>query len=208
MDLVDEDDHLAGRALDLVHHGLETLLELAAELRACHHCAHVEREQPLVLQVLGNVAGGDLLRQPFGDRRLADAGLADDHGVVFRAAVQHLHDSLDLVLAADHRVELALARRFRQVDAVAFERAVLRLRGRAVDARAAAHLLQRVIDALLVDAELLEDARRLALALIRNGDEDVLDADVLVLEPLGFGVCRLEHADDARGRVDLHDVVL
>ena len=104
-------------ALDLVHHRLQALLELAAELRARDHRAHVEREHPLVLQVLRHVAGDDLLREPFGDRRLADARLADDHRVVLRAAVQDLHHPLDLVLAADHRVELVLARRLRQVDA-------------------------------------------------------------------------------------------
>ena len=64
-----------------------------------------------VLQVLRHVAGDDLLRQALGDRRLADAGLADDHRVVLRAPVQDLHHAPDLVLAADHRVELALRAR-------------------------------------------------------------------------------------------------
>ena len=83
----------------------------------------------------------------------------------------------------------------------------LRLRRRAVDARAAADLLQRAVDALLVDAALAQDARRLALALVGDRDQQVLDADELVLEALGLGVRRLEHAHDARRRVDLHDVV-
>ena len=56
-------------ALDLVHHGLQALLELAAELRAGDHRAHVEREHALALQVLRHVAGDDLLRQAFDDRR-------------------------------------------------------------------------------------------------------------------------------------------
>ena len=65
----------------------------------------------LSLQVLRHVAGDDLLRQALDDRRLADAGLADDHRVVLGAPVEDLHHALDLVVAADHRVELALARR-------------------------------------------------------------------------------------------------
>src|ERR1700761_5786112 len=47
------------------------------------------------------------LRTAFGDRRLADAGLADQHRVVLGATAQHLDHSSDLVVAADHRVELA-----------------------------------------------------------------------------------------------------
>ena len=49
--------------------------------------------------------------------------------------------------------------------------------------------------------------RRFALALVGDGDQQVLDADELVLEALGLGVGGLEHAHDARRRVDLHDVV-
>src|SRR5437762_3424123 len=83
----------------------------------------------------------------------ASAGLADDHRVVLRAPVQDLHDALDLLIAADHRIELPLARRCREVDAVLLQRAVAALRRRRVDARGATDLLQRLVDALLVDAE-------------------------------------------------------
>ena len=48
-------------------------------------------------QRLGHVAGDDALRQPLDDRRLADAGLADEHRVVLGAARQDLDDALDLL---------------------------------------------------------------------------------------------------------------
>ena len=67
-------------------------------------------DDALVLQPLGHVAADDALRQPFDDRGLADAGLADQHRVVLGAARQHLDDAADLLVAADDRVELALAR--------------------------------------------------------------------------------------------------
>jgi uncharacterized protein YjiS (DUF1127 family) len=44
------------------------------------------------------------------DRGLADAGLADQHRVVLGAAREHLDDAADLLVAADDRIELALAR--------------------------------------------------------------------------------------------------
>ena len=61
----------------------------------------------------GHVAGDDALGQPLDDGGLADAGLADEHRVVLGTPGQHLHDPADLGVAADDRVELALAGRAR-----------------------------------------------------------------------------------------------
>jgi hypothetical protein len=59
------------------------LLELAAILGAGHHGVDVEFDQTLVAQRLGHFAGDHALRQSFDDGGLADAGLADQHQVVF-----------------------------------------------------------------------------------------------------------------------------
>ena len=48
--LVDEDDELPFGVGDLLEHGLEPLLELAAELGAGDQRAEVERDEPLVLE--------------------------------------------------------------------------------------------------------------------------------------------------------------
>ena len=82
----------------------------------------------LFLQLIGHVAAHDALRQAFHDGGLADARLADQHRVVLGAAAQHLHDAADFVVAADHRVELALAGGFGQVVGVALQRLVFRSR--------------------------------------------------------------------------------
>ena len=98
---------------DFLQHGLQPLFELAAIFRAGDQRAHIERQQPLFLQAFGHVAVDDALRQPLGDRRLADARLADQHRIVLRAARQHLDRAADLLVAADDRIELALARPLR-----------------------------------------------------------------------------------------------
>src|SRR6266849_6024876 len=77
--LVDEKHDLAARA-DLVEDLLQALFELTAIFRAGDQRAHIQREHPLVLQRLRHVAHVDLLRKTFGDRCLADAGLADEIG--------------------------------------------------------------------------------------------------------------------------------
>ena len=138
--LVDEHDDLALGVGDLLEHGLEPILELAAVLGAGDHRADVERDQLAVAQALGHVAGDDPLGEALDDRRLADAGLADQHGVVLGAAAQHLDHAPDLVVAADHRVELALRGRLGQVAAEALERLELVLRVLVGDAVAAADL--------------------------------------------------------------------
>ena len=106
--LVDEQDDVAAGA-DLLEHLLEALLEVAAVAGAGDEGAEVERVELLALERLGDVVGDDLLGEALDDGGLADAGLADEHRVVLGAARQHLHDPLDLAVAADDRVELLLA---------------------------------------------------------------------------------------------------
>ena len=68
-------------------------------------------------QQLGHVAVDDHLGEALDDRRLADAGLAQQHGVVLGAAGEDLDHALDFILAADDRVELALPGQVGQVAA-------------------------------------------------------------------------------------------
>ncbi|MNL39554.1 hypothetical protein D3C87_1618390 [compost metagenome] len=86
MHLVDEQDDIAVFGLHFVEHALQPLFEFAAILGTGNQRAHVERHQLLVLQAFRHVAIDDTKRQTFGDRRLADAGFADQHGVVLGAA--------------------------------------------------------------------------------------------------------------------------
>ena len=71
---------------------------------------------------LRHVALDDLARQALGDRRLADAGIADEQRVVLLAAAEHLDGALDLGLAADQRIDAARPRLLVEVDAVGLER--------------------------------------------------------------------------------------
>jgi hypothetical protein len=67
----------------------------------------------------------DALRQALDDGGLAHAGLADQHRVVLAAALQHLDGTADLVVAADHRVQLALPCALGQVERVLLQRFTL-----------------------------------------------------------------------------------
>ncbi len=167
--LVDEQDDPPLARLDLGEHRLQALLELTAVLGAGEQRADVERPDLAVLEPLGDVARDDALRQPLGDRRLADAGLADQHRVVLRAPREDLDHAADLLVAPDHGVELARLGLLGQVASVLLERLVAPLRILRRDPLPAAHLLDPGEDLLA----------RYRL----ERQEEVLGRDVVVLEP-------------------------
>ena len=186
--------------LDLVEHGLEPLLELAAVLRARDHAAQVKRDQPLAAQRLGHVAGHDPLGEALDDGGLADAGLADQHRVVLRPPGQHLDHPADLGVTADDRVELAVLGLLGQVDAVLLQRLVGALRVLAGDPGAAAHLGERLCQRVGGGAGLAQQRGRLP-AVGRQADEQVLGGDVLVVQLLGAVRRGVDDAEQLTGQL-------
>ena len=187
--LVDEEHDLALGVLDLGEDGLQPLLEFAAVLRPGEQRTDVERPDTLPLQALGHVAGDDPLRETLGDRGLADAGLADQHRVVLRAARENLDHAPDLLVAADDRVELALLRGLGQVAAELRERLVGALGILARDALPAADLLD-----LRQQNVARDDVER---------EQQVLGRDVVVLELPGLVERLVEDARERRARLGL-----
>ena len=112
-----------GLLLQLGDHALQALLEVAAVLGAGDQRAHVERVDGAVGEHLRHLALDDQARQAFGDRGLADAGLADVQRIVLAAAAQDLDGALDLELAADERIDAPVLRHAVQVAGVLLERA-------------------------------------------------------------------------------------
>ena len=181
--LVDEHDDV--RVLgQLLHDRLEALFELTAVLGAGDDQRDVEREDPLVGEEVRHVAVDDLLRQAFDDGGLADAGLADEDGVVLGPAAEDLLDALELDVAADQRIELVLHRRFGQVAAE------LGQQRRLLDARQRRLLVEQRDDVLAdgVEAHPLfhEDGRRDGALFAQDAEQQVLGADVVVQQPVGF----------------------
>ena len=182
--LVDEQDDVAISLLHLTQHVLQTVLELAAVLRAGHHRTQIERDDLAILQRRGHVAGHDALGQTLDDSGFAGAGLADEHRVVLRTARQHLNGTANLLVTADNRIELALAGLLGEVLAVLLQRFELGLVGLRGHAGVAAQALVGRLDVLAGDARRGEDATRGTLVL-GQGNEQVLARRVAVTELLG-----------------------
>ena len=210
VELVDEQDDVAPLG-DLLHHLLQALLELTAVLGARDQGGKVERVDLLVLEQLGHLVGRDARSKPLDDGCLADAGLADQHGVVLLPAREDLHHALDLGLAADDGVELAFGGGLGQVAAELVEQLrALRLLARCGGARtglaaagAGEHADDLVADLLGVRVEVEQDAGGDALVLAHETEQDVLGADVVVTERECFAQCELQHLLGARRERDL-----
>ncbi len=109
MQLVDEEDDLAIAGGDFFEEGFEALLEFAPELRAGDQCAHIERDDLLVFETFGHVAPHDALGESLDDGGFANARFTNQHRIVLGAARPNLNDPANFLVAADHRIELALS---------------------------------------------------------------------------------------------------
>ena len=204
---VDEQQDAAVTLFDFLQHRLEALLELAAILRASQQRTHVEREDRLVLQPFRHIAAQDALCESLDDRGLAHAWFADQHRVVLGFPGQNADDAADLVVASDHRVELALARLLHEVDDVFLECLIRGLGVVGGHPLIAADLAQRLQHLRAVEAETLEILLEcLRLGHVDEPEEQVLHADVLVLQLRGLVLGLREHLIDGLGDIDLRDV--
>jgi hypothetical protein len=202
VDLVDEHDDPALVLRDFLQHRLQAFLELAAILRAGEQRRHVEHEHALVLQRLRHLAVHDALREALDDRRLADARLADQHRVVLRAPLQDLDHAADLVIAADHRIELAVAGALGQVERVLLQRLALALGFLVLHRLAAAHGRDGLLDRGLRPAVLLQQSPRLALV-VGEREQEQLGRDELVAALLRFLVGDVEQPAQLARDADL-----
>jgi hypothetical protein len=199
---VDEQDDVALLLLEIGEHGLEPLLELAAVLGAGQQGAHVEVQHALAAQALGHLVVDDALGQPLDDGGLADAGLADQHGVVLGAALQDLDAAADFFVTADHRIELALLGPLGQVDGVFLQGLTILLGVGVHHLLAAAQFVDGLFDRLPVGAGLLQYVPERALQIQRPQDEQ-LAGDVLVTPLLRQLVGQVQDLDGVVRQADL-----
>ena len=195
--LIYEENDFALARNDFFEKGLEAVFKLAAILGPGDHGAKVHGHEPLVLQRFRHVAADDAPGQTFRNGRFAHARLADEHGVVLGSAGQDLHHAADFLVAADDRVNLALARERRQVAPVFFQRLKLVFRIGVGDALVATQLGQGAQDRVAPEAMSLKELLERGAAFIQQPEQQMLGADVLVLELAGLGLGGVEHLFEA-----------
>jgi hypothetical protein len=107
-----------GMRLDLLHHLLEALFEIAAIACAGEQRAHVEGKDCRIREHIRNIAGDDLAGEPLGDRGLADAGVTDQQWIVLLPAAQDLDGPLDLRLTPDQGIDAPVPGLLVQINAI------------------------------------------------------------------------------------------
>ncbi len=106
MQLVDKDDGVLALH-EFFHDGFEAFFKLTAVLGAGDDEGKIERKNALVGKERRNITIGDALRKAFDNGRFANAGLANQNGIVFCAAAENLDDAFDLVFATDEGIQRA-----------------------------------------------------------------------------------------------------
>ena len=201
--LVDEQDDAAVGRGHFGQHRLETLLELAAIFRSRDQRAHVERHELLVAQRFRHVAVDDAKRETLDDRRLADAGLADEHRIVLGPARQHLDGAADLLVAANHRIELAIARGVGKVAGVFLQRVILVLGARRIRGAALSEVVDRGVEGLGGDACVGQDLGRFGPLLHRQRQKQALHGDKRIARLLGDLLGVVEQPRHRRRHIEL-----
>ena len=199
--LVDEQDDVAV-LLHLIQGVLDALLELAAVLGSGHHTAEVQRQDALVQQLLGHIAGGNALGQALGDGSLAYAGLTDEYGVVLTAAGQNLDDPLYLGIPADNGVQLAAAGGLGQIAGVLGQRLVLlvrlAVRGRGAASGSPGHIVELLqhsaVHFIGVHAHGTQDTQAHVTALTEQAHQQMGGADGAAAHAGRLGHSQLHHA--------------
>ena len=148
--------------------------------------------------------------RPFGERRLADARLADEQRVVLAAPAQHLNHPLELERAADQRIDLAGGRAGHEIRRIGLER--IRVGRRRLDRRRPAAPRDRPSapceitrsSVQPVDALSAQEVRRVALLLLQHEHEQAAGVHVLRARHRGVHHRLLNHAVEAERRLRLH----
>ncbi len=183
--LVDEEDDTS-RLLDLFNDRLEALLELTPVLGSRHHPGQVELDHALSKQGLRDIGRNDPLGQSLYNGRLANPGLPDQYGIVFRSPGEDLDHPLDLCLPTDDRIQLALTRHTGQVESEFVKR------GRSTRTRRLGRLLPQQLLCLRLGgwnghAKVPEDQRGDPFSLTDEPQKKVFCANVVVTHRPRFG---------------------
>ena len=124
---IDEEDDVAV-LLNFLHHLLDTLLKFAPVLGTSHQCAHIQTEDPVILQRAGHISPDDPEGKPLCNGGFAHARLTDQNRVVLGLSGQDPDHVPDLLVSADDRIQLVVFCKFHQILPVFFQHVIGTLR--------------------------------------------------------------------------------
>ncbi len=207
--LVNEQDDVSPLT-NLLHDLLESILELTPVLATRHERSEVQSVKLLVLDRFRHLVGSDELCQALRNGGLAHSRLTYEYGIVLGAPGQDLHDALDLLRAADHRVELSIRCLTRQIaseliqnGSVATTAAFVAPLFRLLAVMTREKLYDCGANLLKIGTEIEKHLRSNTLALTDEAEQDMLRAYVVVPQLQSLAKRELEHLLRARSEGDV-----
>ena len=116
--LIDKQNDLSIRILDIVKNGFQTLLELATILCTGNQCAHIECKKLLIFESLRDITLDDSLRKAFDNGRLTNTGFTDQYRVILGLTGKNSNHITDLLISSDDRIQLLLSCPFHHIVSV------------------------------------------------------------------------------------------
>ena len=201
--LINEQDDAAVALLDFRQHGLQTFLKFTTELGTCNQAAHVQGKDGAILQAVRHVASDDTLRQAFHYGGFTNAGLADQHRVVFRFPAQDADHVTDFAVTADDGIQLLRLGHGHQIRAVLLQGIVGIFRAVRGDPCGTPNLRKRLHEGVFLPADLPENVLHVGVGGTGNAQPYVLHGDEFVFHLLGAGFCIVQCLVQVRGDVYL-----
>lgn len=121
MDFIDENQGVAVVFRQIVQYAFQAFFKFATVFRTGNQSRQIQNQQAFVTQGFRYFAVDDALRQTFDDGGFTHTGFANQHGVVFGAALQHLNRAADFIITTDNGVELTVSGALGQIERVFFK---------------------------------------------------------------------------------------
>ncbi|CDC60577.1 putative uncharacterized protein [Clostridium sp. CAG:448] len=118
---INEEDDFSFAGFDFVQNRFQSFFKFATVFGACHQRTHIQRENGFVAQILRYIPSDNPQSQSFRNRCLAHAGLTDQAGVVLGFPGKNTDHVPDLLISADHRIQLLLSCQFHKILTVLLE---------------------------------------------------------------------------------------
>ncbi len=185
-------------------------------LAPASNAAISSEKHALALERVRHFVVDDALGEPLDNGGLAHTGLTDQDRVVLGPPLQDLDGAADLVIAADHRIELAIGRELGHVDGVFLERLALAFGIGRLDRCPAPNRIDRLFQRLAAQAGLTREPAgftRMPALVLGQGQQEHLGGHVLVAALHRRLLGQVEHPAQipadlhlATGTADLRDL--
>ncbi len=186
MQFVNKQYDLPVAVLYILQNGLQTFLKFPTVLGACHQSAHIQCKNLFVFQALWDVSPDNTLCQSFHHRRLAHAGLPDQHRIIFGLSGKNTDNVSDFAVPANHRIQFLISGLLHQFLPILFQCVISCLRIVAYHPLIASNRGKGLQETLPGNPVLLPDQPQFPIWILKHGQKQMFYGNILISQLLGL----------------------